>query len=288
MSEFKYACPVCGQHIKCDSTQAGTTMECPTCFQKIVVPQAPASSDQKFILHGTKVGAERPLPAAVVNAPAAPAPAPEKGFPWPAIVFGILVFAAVLGVFAFHSSIFKPAGKPVAGPGATNRPGQPVAPTNPAVVASSSENALWKLNLDDVTIPDSAATGYVHGKALVPERVILDGGTLTLRTSNPGPPDVGISIYLHANRSEDLAGQSVSIKPDAINIPWVNLRCNDEQGKAVTQTVKTGYALRIDFGQLSGNLLPGKIYLCTPDEQQSYIVGTFTAKIHKPKPPKPQ
>src|SRR5208337_2840965 len=99
MSEFKYACPVCGQHIKCDSTQAGTTMECPTCFQKIIVPQAPASNDQKFILHGTKVGAERPLPAAVVNAPAATAPAPEKGLPWPAIVFGVLVFAAVLGVF---------------------------------------------------------------------------------------------------------------------------------------------------------------------------------------------
>ncbi len=41
MSEFKYACPVCGQHIKCDSSQSGTQMECPTCFQKIVVPQAP-------------------------------------------------------------------------------------------------------------------------------------------------------------------------------------------------------------------------------------------------------
>ena len=42
MSEFKYACPVCGQHIKCDSSQAGSQMECPTCFQKITVPQAPS------------------------------------------------------------------------------------------------------------------------------------------------------------------------------------------------------------------------------------------------------
>ncbi len=61
MSEFKYACPVCGQHIKCDSSQAGSVMECPTCFQKITVPQAPASADQKFIITGTKVG-ERPVP----------------------------------------------------------------------------------------------------------------------------------------------------------------------------------------------------------------------------------
>jgi len=50
MSEFKYACPVCGQHIRCDSSQAGSVMECPTCFQKITVPQAPASEEQKLIL----------------------------------------------------------------------------------------------------------------------------------------------------------------------------------------------------------------------------------------------
>jgi DNA-directed RNA polymerase subunit RPC12/RpoP len=55
MSEFKYACPVCGQHIKCDSSQAGSVMDCPTCFQKITVPQAPASDDQKFILTGSQV-----------------------------------------------------------------------------------------------------------------------------------------------------------------------------------------------------------------------------------------
>src|ERR1039457_7177845 len=61
MSEFKYACPVCGQHIQCDSTQSGTVMECPTCFQKITAPQAPKTDDPKFIITGTKVG-ERPIP----------------------------------------------------------------------------------------------------------------------------------------------------------------------------------------------------------------------------------
>src|SRR5437016_3225117 len=59
MSEFKYACPVCGQHIQCDSSQAGTQMECPTCFQKIIAPQAPARSDIKLMLTGIKT-VERP------------------------------------------------------------------------------------------------------------------------------------------------------------------------------------------------------------------------------------
>jgi DNA-directed RNA polymerase subunit RPC12/RpoP len=59
MSEFKYACPVCGQHLKCDSSQSGSVMECPTCFQKITVPQSPSSDEQKFILTGTKVSEKK-------------------------------------------------------------------------------------------------------------------------------------------------------------------------------------------------------------------------------------
>jgi len=53
-----------------------------------------------------------------------------------------------------------------------------------------------------MTIPDSAAVGYVHGKALIPQRVILDVGTLTLRAAD-NPPETDISVFPHANRSED-------------------------------------------------------------------------------------
>src|SRR5690349_15532332 len=60
MSEFKFACPVCGQHITADSRAAGTHLECPTCFQKIVVPQAPSGEDTKFILSAAKVTQPRP------------------------------------------------------------------------------------------------------------------------------------------------------------------------------------------------------------------------------------
>src|ERR1035441_10065801 len=113
MSEFKYACPVCGQHIKCDSSQAGSVMECPTCFQKITVPQAPATDDQKFIITGTKVG-ERPLTSVPENRMVA---APEKNFPMAAVV-ALLVLACAAGaaVFAFRGTIFKS--------------NAPVAPTN--------------------------------------------------------------------------------------------------------------------------------------------------------------
>src|SRR4029077_1436116 len=59
MSEFKFACPVCGQHITADSSASGTHLECPTCFQKIVAPQAPTEGDSKFILSAAQVSKPR-------------------------------------------------------------------------------------------------------------------------------------------------------------------------------------------------------------------------------------
>jgi outer membrane lipoprotein-sorting protein len=41
MAEFKFACPQCGQHIQCDTGYAGAQINCPSCQQAIVVPQAP-------------------------------------------------------------------------------------------------------------------------------------------------------------------------------------------------------------------------------------------------------
>jgi hypothetical protein len=44
MSEFKFSCPQCGQHIQCDSGYSGVQINCPACQQAIVVPQAPRSA----------------------------------------------------------------------------------------------------------------------------------------------------------------------------------------------------------------------------------------------------
>src|SRR5258708_38496705 len=104
MSEFKYACPVCGQHIQCDSSQAGTQMECPTCFQKITVPQAPSTEEQKFIITGTKKS-ERPVPTIPE---AGSNPVPEKKSSLAAVLFFlILLGAAGAAGFFFCAENFK-------------------------------------------------------------------------------------------------------------------------------------------------------------------------------------
>jgi outer membrane lipoprotein-sorting protein len=44
MAEFKFSCPQCGQHIQCDTGYVGAQINCPSCQQSIVVPQAPHSA----------------------------------------------------------------------------------------------------------------------------------------------------------------------------------------------------------------------------------------------------
>src|SRR5437899_1810004 len=105
MSEFKFACPVCGQHITADSSTSGGQLECPTCFQKIVVPQAPSSADSKFILSASQVGKPRPLPTDTLNGSSTPKPS-SNAVPVLITVL-VLLGAAGAAAFFFKDKIFK-------------------------------------------------------------------------------------------------------------------------------------------------------------------------------------
>jgi DNA-directed RNA polymerase subunit RPC12/RpoP len=283
MSEFKYACPVCGQHIKCDSTQSGTTMECPTCFQKIVVPQAPASDNPKFIITGKKVGAERPLPTAVVNAAAAPLPAPQKSSLVPAILLGVLVCVAAALLFAFRGKIFKPAGGPPPPPGGPVATGTPPKPPKAPLVAPPASDNNWTLDLATAVIPDAPVAGRIHGEDFIIERAIFQNGTLTFRAGTRGAVEFGVLINFSGAQAESLSGQSIHVATNADKAANIILRWkdNDQQHK---ENFNDRYTMRLEFDQLSGNRLPGKIYLCTPDTEKSYVAGTFRADVRKTKP----
>ena len=170
MSEFKFACPVCGQHMKCDATQGGSVMECPTCFQKIIAPQPPASDDQKFILTGRR-SAEKP----VRERPDGPG-GRRAGKKFPAGIGGrpagwrwLLAGAAV---FVFRGKIFKSGGN---APRPANREPMPARPApppkppppKPALVAPPASDTNWMLDLSGDGFPDTPAAGRIHGQDFI-------------------------------------------------------------------------------------------------------------------------
>jgi len=291
MSEFKYACPVCGQHMKCDSSQSGTVMECPTCFQKITAPQAPETDDPKFIIKGTKVG-ERPIPAAMADSRTAPTPAPQGNSSLPAIAFIVLLCAAAVALFVFQGRIFKSTSgqdAPVAVSSPPQRPVSPLPPPppKPVFVAPSANYVFWMMNLDAATIPDSPAVGRIHGQDFVVEHANFQNGTLVLRTGVRGPVDFGIVISFYTLPVEALVAQTFNITTNTEKATHVTL-CWNNSMNAGRVSFYNSYAMRLEFGVLMNNHLPGKIYLCTPDAEKSYLLGTFNADIRRPTPLKPR
>lgn len=65
MSDIKFACPQCQQHIQCEPGYGGMEIACPTCTTRIIVPK---------IARGPAIA---PAPA-VAPPPPAPAPAPSR------------------------------------------------------------------------------------------------------------------------------------------------------------------------------------------------------------------
>src|ERR1051326_6091173 len=107
MSEFKFACPVCGQHITADSSTSGSQLECPTCFRKIVVPQAPSTSASKFILAASEVNKPRPSTSTPPLNPTSKS-APKRGVPAAvvALIALIAIGAAGATLYALRGKLF--------------------------------------------------------------------------------------------------------------------------------------------------------------------------------------
>lgn len=275
MSEFKFACPVCGQHMVCDSSHGGSVMECPTCFQQIVAPNAPAS-DSKFIITGTKLS-ERP-PSTLGAAAGGSGVGQAKRFPGAVVVLVIFLFIGVAVGFVYRGTIFKSqTATPPARPASTNVIAAPAPP-----LASDTN---WTLNLDPVTTPEAPAVGRVHGQSSTLDRAIFQGGVLTFRPSVKGAADVSIAINFSGALPDALAGKTINVTTNADQAAKVTLRWK-ENGQTLKGNFDNGYALRLEFGAADKKHLPGKIYFCAPDDSESYAMGTFTAQVREPKPKK--
>ena len=289
MSDFKFACSVCGQHITCDSSSSGARMDCPTCFRTLIVPQAPAPGSSSFVIAASLAQTRSiPLPGNLK----APAPTVQpKRFPViPVVIGGVVacgIFVAALVYFSNKKSTTTDLSD---SDHTTNNIGSVAVPTNvqPALVLAraSADATNWTLNIFEAVVPDLAANGAVNGFAFNLERATIQEGRLDLRQGAKWPPDVGVSIHFLAKRIEDIAGRTVIIEPERTNAPKVILRWKDEHGKSKTKEFQTGYAARVEFGGVIRNKISGKVFIATPDDAHSYIAGTFTADVRKPAKPK--
>lgn len=274
MTAFKFACPVCGQHISCEAEKAGSQMECPTCYQKLVVPQAPKDTDSKFILTASKVQ-DRPVPTVPGSETQR---LPRNRFPFAAVALIVALCAIVATAFVYRARIQKLLKQELV---TREKPATRTVKSTPAAPRQSSSDTNWTLNLTGVAIPSTPVAGRINGSKFTCERAVLNGGRLDLRQGLKWPPDLGLSIYLDAVSAQQLADFTINILPDQKPAPNVRLRWKDERSEPQTKWIRDGYALHLVFGQVAGERISGKIYLCMPDESQSWVAGSFDAEIRE-------
>jgi hypothetical protein len=284
MSEFKFACPVCGQHITASASASGTQLECPTCFQKIVVPQAPAGGDSKFILSASQVGKPRP---AGFDTKSDLGLVRKIGRPSaiPAVLLVLVLLSATGAGFYFLRGKAGQAGQLQSN---TNLLAKKTKPVVPRVTYPLPTNSAWTLELTNAVVPDGTAIGSIHGAGFSCERATLQGGNLSLRQGHGWPPDLGVNIVFFAQQGEELSGKTIEVTPNRTPpLPKVTLRWRDAQDKPATLPIPSGYALKVVFGPANNKRISGKVYLGLPDDSKSFVAGTFDAEIRAPPPPKP-
>ncbi len=145
---------------------------------------------------------------------------------------------------------------------------------------------LWTLDLTKAIFPDQAAAGQIHGKDFVCRQAVLQNGLLVLRTGRGWQSVMAANVFISTNAfstnaAEILSGGSFEVNTNHAGFaPGVSFFWR-EGDLRVMQMFTNGFAMKLDFGKISGTKLPGKIYLCLPDEAKSCVAGTFTAEIQK-------
>jgi hypothetical protein len=146
--------------------------------------------------------------------------------------------------------------------------------------------AVWTLDLTKARIPDGRANGTLAGTNFVPDTARVDplGGAQVLRLlqGQAISPDREVLVYLHLKSGEKLGGQALNISQDmsGLGVPQVTKRWkNNPRFAPQYKSFNSGYAMRLELGQVADGIVPGKIFLALPDPDQSVVAGTFKATI---------
>jgi hypothetical protein len=170
---------------------------------------------------------------------------------------------------------------PAPGAAATGDAAPPAPPANPEPAADP-----YQMDPGKHVVPDRPAAGRLSGKTFTPDRVELHGRTLTLRQGKDFFADLEVAIDLRGDDKTPPTPVKLTVRPDQKwtdrTVPSLATKVRDGQSLPKTEFIRDGYALTLELGGRDKGEVPGKIYLCLPDDQKSYLAGTFRATWVRP------
>jgi tetratricopeptide (TPR) repeat protein len=140
---------------------------------------------------------------------------------------------------------------------------------------------VWKKDLKNVKIPDTVPGGMIQGENFVSKSAEFSNGILTIRDGEDFFPDHAVMIFLFLKKDEKPEGKSYNISlTSGFGSPHIHMKWKPENSKVPKTKIFTkDYSMRLNLGTIKNGKLPGKIYLCLPDEMKSVVAGSFTAIV---------
>ncbi len=304
MADFKFTCTHCGQEIECDELWSGHQIPCPTCKTELTVPPKPDAPPHAALASAKPGQARLSIGQSRTQRSAEPPPPPpqvvtlqqqlnqarlgKKGNPMKWVTISAVVIVVAVGAYfgypylrdwmAKRSEAAKQASAP---PPVTNAvPAEPPPPPKELPVLP----AVWTLDVDKAKIPQGKVNGLISGTNFVPEFARLDkvGPTYLLRLLQgaSATPDLGFMVYLRLNAGESLTGRTWTVSQDLKDrtLPQVVKVWKTNPRYAATQKAfSSGYAMKLELGQVTNGVIPGKIFVALPDTERSFAAGVFTA-----------
>ena len=143
---------------------------------------------------------------------------------------------------------------------------------------SDTPKPAWTSDVTKMKIPETKASGTIHGVDFTVEKAELENGVLSLRQGKDFFPDLALDIFLFLKDNEKIEGKNFKITTTAgFDAPHINMKWKAKDGQIPeTETYTRDYAMLLQFGKGKDGIIPGKIYVCLPDKSKSCVAGTFT------------
>ena len=150
---------------------------------------------------------------------------------------------------------------------------------------------VYTTNLAEAKIPEGKVNGSIGGSTFVSEvaRFVRSGNAHVL-TFCQGPimsPERAVLLFLHLKPNEGPTNQVIEVAADTkspIVTQVMKLAKTDPRYAAKRTTSSMGYTVKLETGSMTNGLIPGKIYLSLPGEDQTVVAGVFTADVFVPDP----
>jgi hypothetical protein len=287
MSEFTFPCPLCQQDITCGAQYYGQPLQCPICQGEITAPAAEAKPTGSLGIKKAPVEKHAPV---LPKFHTKQVVAPKKSGVGKILIGTASILVALVALFfvvrytGLNSHLPAFLGGP--NPAAAEAAAAAAAETAAAAAATPEAPPLppppvvWTTNLANIVIPTNAAYGKISTNEFKYDTARVDNGSLALRQGTNAIPEMELGVFFGMKVGESLSGKKIEVTPQARVAPRVWKKWKVEGKTALQQKVYSkGYTMKLQFGEVSEDKVPGTIYLCLPDEEQSVVAGSFVAGV---------